>query len=57
MEKDKDERKKKALQSITAHCTALSSHHWHLEERRAEGEGWGKCVGRETFSVISPPRN
>lgn len=34
---------KKALQSITAHGTSLSSHHWHLGERLAEGGrrgGW-----------------
>lgn len=33
------ERDKKPLQSITAHGTALSSHHWHLGERLAEGGG------------------
>lgn len=33
----KGEKIKKALQSITAHCTALSSHHWHLGERLSGG--------------------
>lgn len=36
----------KTLQSITAHCTALSSRHWHLVERPAE-EGGRKGVGRD----------
>ena len=37
----KEEEDKKPLQSITAHRTALSSHHWHLGERLAEGGGGG----------------
>lgn len=40
---------KKPLQSITAHCTALSSHHWHLGERLAEGG----CAHRNFLSNSS----
>lgn len=32
------------LQSITAHCTALSSHQWHLGERGCLGEE-GRLLG------------
>lgn len=40
---------KKPLQSITAHRTALSSHHWHLGERLAEG-GMKGGAGRHFLS-------
>lgn len=35
------------LQSITAHCTALSSHQWHLGER-LPGDGGGVGGGRHS---------
>lgn len=40
---------KKPLQSITAHRTALSSHHWHLGERLAEGGGGGESGWADIF--------
>lgn len=50
-------RDKKALQSITAHGTALSRRHWHLGERLAEEEEvcgvGGLRVGR--YAPSHPP--
>lgn len=45
----KKSKDKKALQSITAHRTALLSHHWHLGERLAGG-GRRRGAGRHFLS-------